>query len=100
MQNHTINRREFLKVAAMLGASLSLNASPLFAAADSKNRIMPTRVFGKDDYAFEVSALAFGLMGLNYHRSKVVSEKEAAEIIAKCVESTNPMSCHFLAQQI
>ncbi|MDE7447690.1 MAG: twin-arginine translocation signal domain-containing protein, partial [Helicobacter sp.] len=78
MQNHTINRREFLKVAAILGAGLGLGASPLLAA-DSKKQTMPTRTLGKGDYAFEVSALAFGLMGLNYHRSKVVSEKEAAE---------------------
>lgn len=86
MQNHTTNRREFLKVAAILGASLSLGASPLFAAADSKKQAMPTRILGKGGYAFEVSTLAFGLMGLNYHRSKVLSEKEAAEIVAKCVD--------------
>ncbi len=43
MKNNTTNRREFLKVAAILGASLSVGSSPLFAAADSKNQIMPTR---------------------------------------------------------
>ncbi|MDE7216805.1 MAG: twin-arginine translocation signal domain-containing protein, partial [Helicobacter sp.] len=52
MQNHTTNRREFLKVAAILGASLSLGASPLFAA-DSKKQVMPTRTLGKGDYAFK-----------------------------------------------
>ena len=86
MQNHTTNRREFLKVAAILGASLSLGASPLLAT-DSKKQAMPTRILGKGDYAFEVSALAFGLMGLNYHRSKVLSEREAAEIVARCVDN-------------
>lgn len=83
-----MNRREFLKVSALLGASLSLSASPLFALEskpDSKS--MPKRILGKGDRAFEVSALAFGLMGLNYHRSKVLSQKEAANIVAKCVDS-------------
>ncbi|TLD80907.1 aldo/keto reductase [Helicobacter sp. MIT 05-5293] len=88
MKNNTIDRREFLKVSAILGASLSLGTSPLFALEsqpDSKS--MPKRTLGKGDRAFEVSALAFGLMGLNYHRSKVLGEKEAANIVAQCVDS-------------
>lgn len=48
---------------------------------------MPKRILGKDNYAFEVSALAFGCMGLNYHRSKVLSQDEALNILEKAIDS-------------
>lgn len=52
---NTIDRREFLKVSAILGASLSLGASPLFALdSQPDSKVMPKRTLGKGDRAFEV----------------------------------------------
>lgn len=58
----------------MLGIALSVGSLPLFGA-DSKIP-MPTRALGAGSYALSVSALAFGCMGLNYHRSQSLSKKE------------------------
>lgn len=77
-------RREFLKLATMLGlVAFSTN----LVASSSKNVKMPKRILGKGDYAFSVSALAFGCMGLNYHRSKVLSERESLRILQKAIDS-------------
>lgn len=92
MQEHLIpqdtalySRRDFLKTSAMLGIALSVGALPLFGA-DSKIQ-MPTRTLGAGSYAFNVSALAFGCMGLNYHRSQSLSKKESLKILEAAIES-------------
>lgn len=85
------SRRDFLKTSAMLGVALSVGSLPLFGAdsKDSKSPkiSMPKRILGKENYAFEVSALAFGCMGLNYHRSKKLSKKESLKILEAAIES-------------
>lgn len=92
MQEHLIpqdtalySRRNFLKTSAMLGIALSVGALPLFGA-DSKIQ-MPTRTLGAGSYALSVSALAFGCMGLNYHRSQSLSKKESLKILEAAIES-------------
>ena len=92
MQEHLIpqdmalySRRDFLKTSAMLGIALSVGALPLFGA-DSKIQ-MPTRTLGAGSYALSVSALAFGCMGLNYHRSQSLSKKESLKILEAAIES-------------
>lgn len=79
-------RREFLKdslkSAVLLG--LALNSTSLFAAQNSKGVKMPKRMLGKD---FSVSSLGFGCMGLNYHRSKNLSKKEALKILQSAIEA-------------
>ena len=94
------NRREFLstsaKSLALLG--IALQGGFLFAAngssggkgANSSNttqiKTMPKRILGSGKAAMEVSALAFGCMGLNYHRSKKLSKKEAQNILAQALD--------------
>ena len=89
------NRREFLstsaKSLALLG--IALQGGFVFAKESNKgisgiqHKPMPKRILGSGKAAMEVSALAFGCMGLNYHRSKKLSKKEAQNILAKAVDS-------------
>ena len=53
-----------------------------------QHKPMPKRILGSGKAAMEVSALAFGCMGLNYHRSKKLSKKEAQNIRLKASPST------------
>lgn len=46
---------------------------------------LPLRTLGRAN-PLQVSALAFGCMGLNYHRSKNLSEREAARITSHAVD--------------
>lgn len=73
------NRREFLSTSAKSLAllSIALQGGFLFAANGSRKganlgnstqiQTMPKRILGSGKAAMEVSALAFGCMGLNYH---------------------------------
>lgn len=114
---HDLHRREFLcKSAKTLAlASIALQGGVLGAtngisessgtkninsqhssnvqnsqSKDSQSKIshtMPKRTLGKGKAAMEVSALAFGCMGLNYHRSKKLSKKEAQNILSQAIDS-------------
>ncbi|STQ86886.1 twin-arginine translocation signal domain-containing protein [Helicobacter muridarum] len=69
MQKHSLHsadsRRDFIKTSAMLSIALSVGSLPLFGVDSKTSKIpMPKRILGKGSYAFEVSALAFGCMGL------------------------------------
>ncbi len=77
------NRRQFLQDSALFGLAFSAFAlaNPLFANY-TKTFTMPKRKLGN----LEVSALGFGLMGLNYHRSIKLSETQAQKIVDKAVE--------------
>lgn len=92
MQKHLTNtashsRRDFLKTSAILGVALSVGSLPLFGADSKNSKIpMPTRTLGAGNYAFSVSALAFGCMGLNYHRSKKLSKKESLNILESAID--------------
>lgn len=82
------SRRDFIKTSAMLGIALSVGSLPLFGADFKTSKIqMPKRTLGKGGYAFEVSALAFGCMGLNYHRSKKLSKKESLKMLEAAINS-------------
>lgn len=93
MQN--TNRREFLKTSGKLTAMAAILGSGVGGVlmADSNSHKtnqnlkgqMPMRTLGKTN-PLQVSALAFGCMGLNYHRSKRLSEKEASNIVAQALE--------------
>lgn len=88
------SRREFLKTSgkfsvmvAVLGSGvgsvLMADSNPHKATLNLKGQ-MPMRSLGKVN-PLQVSALAFGCMGLNYHRSKRLSEKEASNIVAQAL---------------
>lgn len=88
------SRREFLRtsgkltaMAAILGSGvgsvLMADSNPYKTTLNLKGQ-MPMRTLGKTN-PLQVSALAFGCMGLNYHRSKRLSEKEASNIVAQAL---------------
>ncbi|WP_289688016.1 MULTISPECIES: aldo/keto reductase [Helicobacter] len=84
------HRREFLKTTSLLGIVLGLHTSSIFSplfGIDSKHITMPKRTLGIGTYAFEVSTLAFGCMGLNYHRSVRLSEKAALNLLESALDS-------------
>lgn len=91
-----LNRRNFLKSGALLGASVCLpSAIGNVVSAQEKidmNKlngesllINKHRVLGSGKNSLEVSALGFGCMGMNYHRSNHPSKKENIELIRKAV---------------
>lgn len=89
------SRREFLKTSGKLTAMAAMLGSGVGSVltADSNSHKtnqnlkgqLPMRTLGKTN-PLQVSALAFGCMGLNYHRSKRLSEKEASNIVAQALE--------------
>lgn len=92
-----MSRRGFLKAAAAVGAALTIqpainkvnaanaalngqNASPV------KKEGMRYRTLGMGTAAMEVSALGFGVMGMNYNRSQSPDRKECIRIIHEAVD--------------
>lgn len=88
------SRREFLSTSAksIVLASIALQGGFVFAKESNKSissiqhKPMPKRILGSGKAAMQVSALAFGCMGLNYHRSKKLSKKEAQNILAQALD--------------
>lgn len=96
----TMNRRDFLKGAVALGAALG--AAPILCGAEAarpraaaqnaspanslENGALPRRTLGRGDAAFEVSALGFGCMGLNYHRGAHPDKKAAIRLVREAAE--------------
>lgn len=83
-QNVASNRRDFIKTMGVLGVAIGAfgNITPLLA--NPKDTQMTYRTLGAD---FKVSSLAFGCMGLNYHRSKKLSKKEAQKMIELAINA-------------
>lgn len=86
-------RRGFLKTAAALAAVAvmppSIKKSHAFVSAKGESD-MPIlnekRTLGKGAAAMEVSALGFGCMGLNYHRSEHPDKKQAVYLLHQAVD--------------
>lgn len=87
------SRREFLKTSGKLTAMAAMLGSNMGVLMADSNAYKTTlnlkgqslaRSLGKVN-PLQVSALAFGCMGLNYHRSKRLSEKEASNIVAQAL---------------
>lgn len=93
-----INRRSFLKRTAWTGATFCMapmlekvNATeqiPTDKPGDSANMasIGKKRTLGNGDAAFTVSAMGFGCMGLNYHRSEHPDEQSAIRLIHEAID--------------
>ncbi len=96
-------RRNFLKNAVLTGAALcasplldKVNAaqmvtgqSSLSSAANDKFSlpvITSYRTLGAGEYVMKVSALGFGCMGLNYHRSQHPDKKAAINLVHEAIE--------------
>lgn len=86
-----MGRRNFLKTAAALAAVAAMPPLVKKARASAAAGLdMPIlngkRTLGKGNAAMEVSALGFGCMGLNYHRSEHPDRKQAIYLLHQAVE--------------
>lgn len=88
-----MGRRGFLKTAAVLAAAASMpplvkNSHAYVSAKGGKDMPLLTekRTLGQGSAAMEVSALGFGCMGLNYHRSIVLDKKQAVYLLHQAVD--------------
>ena len=97
--NNPSNRRDFLKNAALFGAATCVSTALVSSCTEQKttssNRsqnentmpvIRERRTLGKDSAAMEVSALGFGVMGMNYHRGAHPDEKAMIKLAHEVVE--------------
>jgi aryl-alcohol dehydrogenase-like predicted oxidoreductase len=97
-EKKNLSRRGFLRTAALAGAALSIPAGmdKVFATGqrqvesspkdNNTPRITEHRVLGTGNAAFEVSALGFGVMGMNYNRSQHPGRKECIRLLHEAVE--------------
>lgn len=88
-----MGRRGFLKTAAVLAAAASMpplvkSSHAYVSAKGGKDMPLLTekRTLGQGSAAMEVSALGFGCMGLNYHRSIVLDKKQAVYLLHQAVD--------------
>lgn len=93
-----VNRRGFFKSMAFMGATFMLPSGidKIFAAAPSDKTIIKNkapsiviperRILGTGKAAMEVSALGFGVMGMNYNRSQSPDKKQCIKLIHSAVE--------------
>lgn len=93
-----INRRGFVKTAAAMGATLAISpalskaiatTNPSVYSQEISSRETKTeefRLLGTGKAAMRVSALGFGLMGMNYNRSQSPDRKQCIALIHQAVE--------------
>lgn len=99
--NNPSNRRDFLKSAALFGAAACVPTVLVSSCAGEEQKTtssdenqnentMPVmtkrRTLGKGSAAMEVSALGFGVMGMNYHRGPHPDEKAMIKLAHQVVE--------------
>ena len=99
-QNNTggIDRRSFLKRTALAGAAMCIvhalervNAAERTITGKSESAssmagISKQRTLGSGNAAFTVSAMGFGCMGLNYHRSGHPDEQAAIRLVHEAID--------------
>lgn len=99
-QNNTggIDRRSFLKRTALAGAAMYIvptlervNAAERTItgkseSASSMASISKQRTLGSGSASFTVSAMGFGCMGLNYHRSEHPDEQAAIRLVHEAID--------------
>lgn len=92
-----ISRRGFLKTATAIGAALTIQptlnkikaANTTLNGEDTsslKQKVMQYRTLGMGNTALEVSALGFGVMGMNYNRSQHPDRKACIHLLHEAVE--------------
>lgn len=89
-----MGRRNFLKTAAAISAVLTIqpainkvNAANTVLGKERNNPArMQRRRLGTGNATLEVSALGFGMMGMNYNRSQSPDRKECIRIIHEAVD--------------
>ncbi len=93
MTDLEMGRRSFLKTAALMTAiavmpPLAKKAHAVVSNKGGMDEAMLTekRTLGKGSAAMQTSALGFGCMGLNYHRSIVLDKKQAIYLLHQAVD--------------
>ena len=104
-RNDGISRRGFLKRAGLLGAALCVN--PVLEKATAAERVLTgqgqvvrdipagmaavreLRTLGNGTAAFRVSAMGFGCMGLNHHRSSSPDEAACIRLVREAICAGN-----------
>ena len=98
-----MNRRGFLKAAALTGAAFcvspavekmqaagkAIGGQNVLSARDipaGMAAVRRQRTLGSGSAAFAVSALGFGCMGLNYHRSEHPDEQAAVRLVHEAID--------------
>lgn len=90
-----VNRRNFLKTTATIGAGVV--AMPLISGCSSEQKskvqatatamaIPATRTLGTGENALTVSTLGLGCMGMSYHRSFIPDKNEMIKLLRKAPE--------------
>jgi aryl-alcohol dehydrogenase-like predicted oxidoreductase len=98
--SHTSSRRGFLKTGAMAGIAAFVPAATASAAPAQRGQVSPTRAgdiidlpiitqrrtLGKDAARMEVSALGFGVMGMNYNRGPHPNREAMIALLHQAVD--------------
>lgn len=95
--NNASNRRDFLKSASLIGTAACIPAVLVQSCTEQKTSsanknekcmhvISEKRTLGKGTAAMKVSALGFGIMGMNYHRGIHPDEKAMIKLAHQVVE--------------
>lgn len=85
-KENEMDRRGFLKTAAAASAALCVPPALSKAMAIEKVANSNHRMLGSGRAAMEVSAMGFGCMGLNYHRSRHPEKKVAIALVHEAIE--------------
>lgn len=91
------NRRNFLKNVALFGAAAGIPTVLVQSCTEKKTTsvsesekdiplILLSRTLGRGSAAMEVSALGFGVMGMNYHRGPFPDKKAMIKLAHQAVE--------------
>ena len=93
-----VNRRGFLKAAVFMSAAFMIpsGVNKVLAATSPKKTevkssgsnlfISEKRILGSGKAAMEVSAMGFGVMGMNYNRSQAPNKKQCIKLIHDAVD--------------
>ena len=93
-EHYSNDRRQFLKMSAILGTAMLVspgvsNAAESSAAASTDkrgNRMAPQRrTLGTGSYAMEVFPLGFGIMGMTYNRSQFPDRAQCIRLLDEAV---------------
>lgn len=95
MVTKDLNRRSFLKTLGVAGAALMIEPAlnkvqAAVSLTENKksavnSNLLPHRILGKGEAAFEVSALGFGVMGMTYNRSQHPDKKACIRLLHEAV---------------
>ncbi|MGN0847842.1 MAG: aldo/keto reductase [Kiritimatiellia bacterium] len=81
-----MNRRSFLKSAALLGFALGRSTTATAGTGAGTGTKLPMRTLGSGTAAFTVSAFGFGVMGMTHHRSRHPDKDACIRLLHEAVD--------------